>query len=100
MQITFEETGRTTPENVTAVDVDDDTDPNNDDVPAVTLNEDAQENAPVDISYAGNSAQMVVRVGSFSISITADDVWSSGEEATVTLTNPDINLNTERRLRT
>ena len=62
---------------------------------AVKLQASAKENANVDIAYAENTARLVVRSGDISISITADDVWSSQEEATVTLTNPDINLNTE-----
>ena len=80
-QITLEETGANTGE----FEIDQ----------VVTLKATAKENANVDIAYAENTARLVVRSGDISISITADDVWSSQEEATVTLTNPDINLNTE-----
>ena len=54
-----------------------------------------QENEPVDISYAENDARLTVRTTDSSITIAAADVWSSGEEATVTLTYPDLNLNTD-----
>ena len=80
-QITLEETGANTGEFEITEDV--------------KLQASAKENANVDIAYAENTARLVVRSGDISISITADDVWSSQEEATVTLTNPDINLNTE-----
>ena len=66
----------------------------------LTLDESVQENEPVDIYYAENNARLTVRTTDSSITIAAADVWSSGEEATVTLTYPDLNLNTDAMLRT
>ena len=85
-EIIFEETGDNTGE-FTANDVGD--------LPPLTLKESVQENEPVDISYAENDARLTVRTTESSITIAAADVWSSGEEATVTLTYPDLNLNTD-----
>ena len=95
MQIVFEETGDNTGE-FTAADVTlDEGEDNERDVPPVELKENAKENAKVDISYADNPVQLVVRSVAVDITITTDDVWSSGESATVTLTAPDLNLNTD-----
>ena len=90
MQIVFAETGANTGE-FTANDVGEDDDAE----PPLTLKESVQENEPVDISYAENDARLTVRTTESSITIAAADVWSSGEEATVTLTYPDLNLNTD-----
>ena len=90
MQIVFAETGANTGE-FTAEDVGEGDAAES----PLTLKESVQENEPVDISYAGNDARLTVRTTESSITITAADVWSSGEEATVTLTYPDLNLNTD-----
>ena len=92
-RITFEETGDNTGE-FTANDVKAGTGDVTEDTSPLTLKS-LQENAPVDISYAENDARLTVRVTDSSITIAAADVWSSGEEATVTLTYPDLNLNTD-----
>ena len=93
-EIIFDETGDNTGE-FTARDVTVGTGDDAEDLPPLTLKESVQENAPVDISYADNDARLTVRVTDSSITIAAADVWSSGEEATVTLTYPDLNLNTD-----
>ena len=90
MQIVFAETGDNTGE-FTANDVGEGDDAES----PLTLKESVQENEPVDISYAENDARLTVRTTESSITIAAADVWSSGEEATVTLTYPDLNLNTD-----
>ena len=39
--------------------------------------------------------QLIVRDESTDISITSDDFWNSGEPATVTVTAPNLDLNTK-----
>ena len=86
-QIIIEETGDNTAE-FTINEVTEDT-------PPAHLTDTVKENANVEISYADNEVQLIVRSEVVDITITTDDVWSSGESATVTLTAPDLNLNTD-----
>ena len=51
-------------------------------------------NAGITVEYAGASASVTVRDESTDIAITSDDFWNSGEPATVTVTAPNLDLNT------
>ena len=51
-------------------------------------------NAAITVEYAGESASVTVRDESTDIAITSDDFWNSGEPATVTVTAPNLDVNT------
>ena len=61
----------------------------------INLDDEAAINSRVTSSYAGEDATLIVRDESTDISITSDDFWNSGEPATVTVTAPNLDLNTQ-----
>ena len=84
--ITVEETGRNTNAFISFV---------NNNVSPINLDGEADINSRVTASYAGVDATLIVRDESTDISITSDDFWNSGEPATVTVTAPNLDLNTK-----
>ena len=64
-------------------------------VSPITLDGEADINSRVTVTYAGEDATLIVRDESTDISITSDDFWNSGEPATVTVTAPNLDLNTK-----
>ena len=64
-------------------------------VSPIKIADDADINSRLTASYAGADATVTVRDESVDISITSDDFWNSGEPATVTVTAPNLDLNTK-----
>ena len=60
----------------------------------IEISDDAFVNSGITVEYAGESASVTVRDESTDIAITSDDFWNSGEPATVTVTAPNLDLNT------
>ena len=60
----------------------------------INIADDAFVNAGITVEYAGESASVTVRDESTDIAITSDDFWNSGEPATVTVTAPNLDVNT------
>ena len=82
--ITFTETGGNTNEFASY---------NDDDESSIILSN-TLESTEVDATYAGESATLIVTDAEVGISIATDDVWNSGETASVTLSDPDLDTNT------
>ena len=64
-------------------------------VSPINLDGEADINSRVTVAYAGADATLIVRDESTDIAITSDDFWNSGEPATVTVTAPNLDLNTK-----
>ena len=64
-------------------------------ISSIEIADNADINSRLTASYAGADATVTVRDESIDISITSDDFWNSGEPATVTVTAPNLDLNTK-----